>query len=198
VECNLDLWNGHRVQQVAGIPLRLPREERLLVHLAVHYAFNVLESNARLMHLLDIALLLRLRGTALDWDMILNDINASRAAPFCFLALELASRAGRCDLPGSVRSALRGTTPPGIVGWLDLKGVDDVGSMNLHHRERSLIYFLHWNMAAGWSEKASVLWYSLRTPWLEETGVGRWKSLVRRTGRRLHHLARALRTEGVR
>lgn len=198
VECNLDLWKGHRIQQVAGMPLRVPLEEKLLSHLAVHYAFNVLESNARLMHLLDIALLLRLRGTTLDWDMILNDIGASRVAPFCFLTLELAGRAGRCELPGRVRSALRQATPPGIVGWLGLRGVDDVASMNLHHRERSLIYFLHWNMAAEWPEKASVLLYSLRAPWLEEAGVGRWKSLIRRMGRRLHHLARGFHSDGVR
>ncbi len=191
IRCNLDLWKGERVLQMSGVTLQVPPEERLLVHLAVHYACNVLESNARLMHLLDIALLLRLRAAQLDWNMILDDIKGSRAAAFCFLALYLAGRLGGCDIPEGVLHELQDATPRGIVDWLCLKGLQDAASMSLRHRDRSLIYFLHWQMAAGCFETASVLFQSLRAPWSESTGLARWKTLGRRIFQRLHCLARA-------
>jgi hypothetical protein len=194
MESRLDLWRDLRVAEIAGVLLQVPAEERLLVHLAVHYACNVLECNARLMHLLDIALLLRLRGRDLDWDAILREISESCLAPFCFVALALAESTGGCNLSPRVRSHLRDATPSAVVSWLASRGLQDACSMNLRNRDRSLIYFLHWNMAAKWPEKIRVLFYSLRSPWLEGTGMGRVKSFVRRMGRRLQHLARVSRT----
>jgi hypothetical protein len=188
IESGLDLWRGERVVEVAGIPLPVPGEEQLLVHLAVHYACNVIECSARLMHLLDIVLLLRQCGSGLDWNAVLKTINENRLEPFCFLAFDLASRAGGCSLPRPVWSALRDNTPSRIVAWLESRAVQDVCSMGLRNRDRSLIYFLHWNMARNWPEKAAVLLHSVRGPWLEDTGLGRLRSLATRMHRRLQHL----------
>jgi hypothetical protein len=193
MECNLDLWRGCRDTELAGVPLHVPAEGQLLVHLAVHYACNVLECNARLMHLLDIILLLRHRGYGLHWDEILNTITERRLAPFCFVALDLAARAGDCSLPPKVWKTLKDATPSAIVAWLESRGLDDACSMNLHNRDRSLIYFLHWNMAVTWHERVRVLAHALRTPWLEGSGISRWVSLARRTRQRFQHLARAAR-----
>ncbi len=191
IKCNLDLWKGERALQMSGVTLRVPTEERLLVHLAVHYACNVLESNARLMHLLDIVLLLRLHAAHLNWSMIVAEIRESRAMTFCFLALDLAGRLGGCQIPERILKELRDATPRGIVDWLCMRGLQDAASMSLRHRDRRLIYFLHWQMAAGCFETASVLIYSLRAPWSESTGVARWKILGSRICQRLHCLARA-------
>jgi hypothetical protein len=193
MECNLDLWRDCRDTEIAGIPLLVPAEEQLLVHLAVHYACNVLESNARLMHLLDVILLLRRRGSGLHWDQILASVTESRLAPFCFVALDLAARAGDYCLPAKVNETLRDATPSAIVAWLESRGVEDACSMNLHNRDRSLIYFLHWNMAVTWHERVRVLAHALRTPWLEGSGISRWVSLAQRTRQRLRYLARAAR-----
>ncbi len=191
LECNLDLWEGSRLGEVAGVQLRAPSEESLLIHLAVHYACNVLESNARLMHLLDIMLVLDRRAGVLDWDMMLRKINDCRAAPFCFIALDLARQAGAVGIPAQFLGALAAATPPRIADWLARKGIEEAAAMNLRHRDRSLIHFLHWNMASGWSEKTCVLYHSLRSPWLEGTGMGRWKFLGRRLIERMHYLAQA-------
>ncbi len=196
LEGRLDLWEGCRVQMTAGVPVRVPQAERLLVHLATHYACNVLESNARLMHLLDIVLLLRTRGSALDWDSILEMIRECHSAPFCFIALELARRTGGCFVPNVIRTALREATPSRIVTWLEYQGTEKVASMNLRRRERKLIYFLHWHMAAGFLEKSSMLAYAFRSPWREATGPVRLRSVIRRMSERLHYLALGGRTEG--
>ena len=194
MESRLDLWQGGRVVEVGGVTLRVPAEEQLLVHLAVHYACNVLECSARLMHLLDIVLILRQRGSGLDWKTVVKIITENRLEPFCFVAFDLAARAGGCRIPSSALGALRDATPSRIVNWLELRGVHDVCSMSLRDRDRSLIYFLHWNMAKKWPEKASVLLHSVREPWLENTGLGRLRSLATRMSGRLRHLARAYRS----
>ncbi len=194
LECGLDLWRGKRVAEIGGITLNVPQEEQLLVHLAVHFACNVLECSARLMHLLDIMLLLRQRGSELAWDTIVGSIQRDRLEPFCFVTFDLAARVGGCRIPGRVRDVLRDATPSTVVRWLELSGAHDVCSMSLRNRDRSLIYFLHWNMAKNWIEKAGVLLDSVRRPLHEGAGLGRLRSLGVRMSGRLHHLAHASRT----
>ncbi len=196
MECRFDPWTGARLQQIAGIQLRLPSEEKLLIHLAVHYACNVLESNARLMHLLDIILLLRLRAAELNWESLWDDIKNCDTAAFCFLSFELARRVGEISIPETFWSTLRSSTPNGIVEWLSSRGIEDVGSINPRECNRSLIYLLHWNMAANWKERADILLFSLRTPWQERTGTGRLTTFANRMASRLIHLARASRKNG--
>ena len=192
LECEIQLWEGARTLACDGVMLRVPREEKLLVHLAVHYACNVLEANARLMHLLDLSLLLRRRSGALDWQLILYEAERSRARPFCFIALDLASRlAGDCLYPDRARDALRSATPRAMVDWVAMRGLEDVASMSIHHRRKSLIYFLHWNMARGLSEKAAMLSEAVRGPMRDEGGVGPWRSLASRMAQRFGELARA-------
>ncbi len=197
LRCDLDLWEGAQAAQVGGVPMLVPRDERLLVHLAVHYACNVLESNARLMHLLDIIRLLRRRSGELDWREVLHEVRRSRAAPFCYIALELARLAGGCAPEQRTLRALRCQTPRSIVDWLDRRGIDDVLGMNLRRRDRALIHFLHWNVAAGLLEKSRVLAWSLRTPWREQNRVSRWRHMARRLGERLYYVSHVSTPGGV-
>lgn len=188
VQCNLDLWGSQRVELIEGVRLKLPSDEKALVHFAVHYAFNVLEANARLMHLLDVSLLLNSRGRHIDWDGVLYDIRESRVERFCFVTLDLARRICNTEVPERVWSALRDATPRRIVQWLGSEGEGAALSMNLYQRDRSLIYFIHWAMASGWHERAQVLLYSLRNPWREGAATGRWKSLAQRMAQRIRFL----------
>jgi hypothetical protein len=189
LDCKLDLWPGHRWREIEGIAFRVPSDENTLVHLAVHYAFNVVEANARLMHLLDVALLLRERERELDWEEVLRHSVASRVAPFCFLTLDLSRRVCGTNIPEKIWRALRDLTPRQVVTWLGLDGAQAAHTMNLHHRERSLIYFLHWAMAPDWTQKLSVLSYSVQSPWQE----GRWRALAARMRQRVRHLLLHLR-----
>ncbi len=191
MDCRLDLWDGARIEPVSGVPLRVPSEEKLLVHLAVHYTCNLLESNARLMHLVDMSLLLERRGAGLDWDLILNEIEKSRVQSFCFVAFELASALRGLSLPVEARHELRRSSSPAIAGWLSANGLAHAGSMSVHRRDRSLIYFLHWHMAQNLPERAGMLLHSVRSPWHEASGAGRWKSVASRMAQRLNQMARA-------
>jgi hypothetical protein len=183
--CNLDLWKGCRLLEIEGVELQLPAEEKLLVQLAVHYAFNALESNARLMHLLDVALLVRLRGRDLNWPEILRDAHESQVASFCFLTLDLARRICGAEVPEQVWSDLRSGTPRRIVLWLGDKGVDAAIGMDLYRRDRSVIYHLHWGMATGWAERWRVLWYSVFSAWRQGKD---WMAFCRRMANRIRHL----------
>lgn len=188
VECNLSFWRGATDQHASGVAMAVPALEKTFVQLCVHYACNVLESNARLMHLLDVGLLLRSSGSSLDWSEVMRDIGASGVESFCFVTLDLARRICGAGTPDEIGRALRDVTPPGIARWLEVEGVDAAHAMNLYSRDPRRIYRLHWAMTAGWREKFEVLAYSVRNPWQERTGSGRLGYFLSRMLRRVQYL----------
>ena len=190
---SLDFWRDPRRLELSGFTFDCPREETVLVQLAVHYACNVLESSARLMHLLDVGLLLRARSHALDWAEVIHDIGVCRAAGFACVTLELARAVCGVEIPAGVRDELRRAAPSRIVKWLAEEGAADVASMNLHQRHPSIIYSLHWAMASGWRETAAVLLYAARSPWRQARGPKRIRTVLRRVFSRTHHLLSLLR-----
>ena len=185
---SIDLWEAHRTLECSGFELLVPSEEKLLVQLSVHYAFNALECNARLMHLLDVALLLRKSGPGLDWNVIMRDIYDCQVAPFCFLTLDLAGKICQSEVPARVLGRLRAATPVAIVRWLVAEGMEAAHGMSLYDRDRSHIYRLHWAMARDWRERANVLLYALISPWREAEGWSRLTAVARRMAIRLRHL----------
>ena len=186
----LDIWSATRDEVVEGISLRVLSWENVLVQLAVHYACNALESVARLMHLLDIALILRERADHIDWDQVLRSAKGGRLAAFCFLALGLACQVCRCELPSEVERALREATPAAIARWIDTDGPEEAGNMSIYQPDRSVTYFLHWSMAGRFGEKARVALSSLRRAWQQGRGFGRWTGFLGRNAERLRHIMR--------
>jgi hypothetical protein len=185
---SLDIWIDPRDCVIEDVSLRVPSEENLVIHLALHYACNALESNARLMHLLDVGLLLRRGATDLNWPRILRAIEGDGLQGFCYLTLELARQLCGSVVPPQVLSGLRQGTPRGIVGWLESKGLEDALAMSIYEPDRSLIYDLHWNMASSWHARLRLLIYALRTAWQAETGQNRWFGFIRRNLTRLRHI----------
>src|SRR5213083_2827209 len=113
----------------------------------------------------------------------------AHASPGCRAsAAPPARRICRSEIPDHLRHALRARTPERIVLWLETEGVQAAHTMNLYERDRNRIYFLHWAIASGWSEKLPVLWYSLVSPWHEGSGFGRLISFTRRMAQRTRHL----------
>lgn len=189
--CALDLWSTTRIEPVGGFALRVPSWENTVVQLSVHYSCNALESVARLMHLLDLALILRERADNIAWDQVLRSVTGGRLAAFCFFALGLACRVCRCELPSEVARALRQGTPQAIVGWIDTDGSEAARNMSIYRPNPSVIYFLHWNMAAGIREKARVALSSLRRSYAQGRGLSRWTAFLGRNAERLRHIVRA-------
>src|SRR5437667_11864325 len=103
----------------------------------------------------------------------------------------MARRILRIESQAHRRQALLARTPQKIVLWLETEGVQAAHTMNLYERDRNRIYFLHWAIASGWSEKLPVLWYSLVSPWHEGSGFGRLVPFTRRMAQRTRHLLRS-------
>ena len=123
-------------------------------------------------------------GNEISIGAVLHLADASHVAPFCFLTLDLSRRVCGSNIPEKIWRALRDRTPRQVVTWLGLEGAQAAHAMSLHHRERSLIYFLHWAMAPDWAQRLGVLSYSVESPWRE----GRWRALGERMQQRIRHL----------
>jgi len=182
-------WIGNsRLDESGEIPLRVLAPEHELLQLSVHYACNALESRARLMHLLDIGLLLRAGANQPDWDLFTRLAATGHLSRFCCLSLELARRLCRADVPGHALERLRSATPPRIVRWLEGPGPEAALGMSMYRPDRPVIYFLHWNMASDRKTRSRVLAFALRSAAGEARGFRRWAALFRRTAARLRHI----------
>jgi hypothetical protein len=187
----LDAWADHRWADLGAARLRVPSDEKLMVELTVHYAFNALEAHARLMHLVDVALLVAAAAATLEWERFLAEADRSRVGRFCFLTFELARAVCDCRIPDEIRGRLQRETPRAALRWLERSAAAAPLAMDLYARDRSAIYALHWAMASGWGERTEVLGYSLAEPWREAGRARRYGPFARRMAARLAELARS-------
>jgi len=191
VRSALDPWSDHRWAELGAARLRVPSDEKLLVELTVHYAFNALEAHARLMHLVDVALLAEVAAATLDWERFLAEADRSRVGRFCFLTLELARAVCDCRIPDEIRGRLQREIPRAVLRWLERSAAAAPLAMDLYARDRSAIYALHWAMASGWRERTEVLGYSLAEPWREAGRARRYGPFARRMAARLVEVTRS-------
>jgi hypothetical protein len=189
--CPFDITSDLRIDDPPDSCLGTLPDGKLIVQLAVHYACNALESNARLMHLLDVGLILRRCGHTLDWEEVLHFIEAGSLHGFCFLTLDLARRACGVEIPARIDQALRKRTPAGILNWLDCKGLASAAAMSMYDPDHSTIHYLHWHMAGNWIDLSHVLAFALSSAWNEERGLRRLPAFLRRNASRVSEVLRA-------
>ncbi|MBL8058411.1 MAG: nucleotidyltransferase family protein, partial [Anaerolineales bacterium] len=82
------LWARARTRPVAGRALRVLGDEDTLIHLAMHFAGHLVEREARLNQLLDLARFQA--GPPLDWDAVVRGSAQAGVDRFVFAALWLA------------------------------------------------------------------------------------------------------------
>ncbi len=134
-----DLWADARVRTVAGAPMRMLSNEKTFVHLAMHYAGHLIEREARLSQLLDVALYIKLTHT-LDWQRMLTVADESLYR-FIYASLLLAERIfGAPQPPAEIWQALEAATPVPFRQWLQAEGVTDALTTDFRRRHRGKDY----------------------------------------------------------
>ena len=92
------LWERASATQLRGAEVRLLSPEDTLLHLAIHRSRSAL----RLRFLCDVAELLRLHATVLDWDYLIGQARAAGARTALFFALALPAELLGAPLPTEV------------------------------------------------------------------------------------------------
>ncbi|MCC7353695.1 MAG: nucleotidyltransferase family protein [Anaerolineae bacterium] len=110
-------WERARPRRFLGVEaLMLPPSE-LLLHVAVHATFNVLNHTARLVHLADIRQLAQVVTTQGEWDDVTRGWGRSLVR-FAYPAIGLAAYSLPGSIPPPVLSALEAQVSPRLVRWV--------------------------------------------------------------------------------
>lgn len=159
----LDPWARAQTRTVAGIPMPVLGDEDTLVHLAMHFAGHLIEREARLNQLLDLA---RFQAsTSLDWDRVLAQSEAANISRFVYASLWLANVIYDAPLPPDAswkRFATR--TPPAFRRWLELHGAADVLTSDYRRKHKGRDYQLTFLAAASLRERIGILRFAALPP----------------------------------
>lgn len=160
-----DLWRDARTVSVAGEPLQLLSAENTLVHLAVHFAGHLVEGEARLNQLLDLARFAHRATAGLDWQRALAQARRANVGRFVYASLRLAGEVfGAPPPPGDVWQALEGQTPPAFRAWLERQGVAEVLSSDYRRRRRDRAYELTFLAANSAVERLGIIRFAALPP----------------------------------
>jgi hypothetical protein len=159
-----DPWPDSRVRGAAGREMRVLSDEDTLVHLAMHFAGHLVEREARLNQLLDLARFVE-RNPGLDWDRVLARSIAAGVGRFVYASLWLAHAVFGARLPPAQAWArMKAETPAAFRVWLAREGAQDVLHSNYRTRSRGADYALTFKAARSWKERLGILRFALAPP----------------------------------
>lgn len=159
-----DVWARAATRVVAGTPMQVLSDEDTLVHLSMHFAGHLVEREARLNQLLDLARFVA-PATALDWGASLRLAEAAGVSRFVYASLWLAREvfAAPCPPHGHWQSLAR-LTPPAFRRWLEAEGAADVLTSDYRQRSKGQDYRLTFLAARSAAERLGIARFALLPP----------------------------------
>ena len=151
---------------IADTPLQVLSDENMVIHLAMHFAGHLVEREARLNQLLDLARFAqRERATGLDWERIAARSALAGVGRFVYASLWLANQVFGSPLPpGAAWQKLRGLTPRRFCDWLEGQGVEDVLTADYRRREKGKDYRLTFLAANSLAERLGIVRFAALPP----------------------------------
>lgn len=160
-----DPWPTARNILVAGRPMPLLSLEDTLIHLAMHFAGHLVEREARLNQLLDLARFVKREQSYLNWVEVVTRAKQARVSRFVYASLGLASQIFGAPLPPEPFWAeLSAATPPPLRAWLTTHGPSDTLTADYRRREKGKDYRLTFLAATSLREKAGIIRFALLPP----------------------------------
>lgn len=160
-----DLWAGRRTCTVAGVPMQLLSREHTLIHLAVHFSGHLVERDARLNQLLDLARFLVQENDAVDWNEVVLQATMCGVSRFVFATVWLAGQVFAAPQPPpTVWQQLAQETPAGFRAWLLASGVGDVMLSDYRRDSRGQDYRLTFLAANSLSERLGIVRFAFLPP----------------------------------
>jgi hypothetical protein len=164
-----DVWRDAIKREVAGREMVVLSDEDTLVHLAMHFAGHLIEREARLNQLFDLAVFVS--QTALQWATILAKSKVAGVGRFVYGSLWLAHQIFGSPLPPvDVWAELATLTPRAFRCWLAESGKIDVLTSSYRQRHKGRDYELTFMAARSWSERLGIVRFAALPP-LEQLSV---------------------------
>ncbi|MCG3207409.1 MAG: hypothetical protein FOGNACKC_01009 [Anaerolineae bacterium] len=158
-------WANARAALVAGAPMQLLSRENTLVHLTMHFAGHLIERDARLNQLLDLARFVWREWAALDWAQVLAQAGEAGVARFVFASLALAHRIFAAPQPPPrIWQQLAAQTPAAFKEWLARQGPADVLTGDYRRAGPGQDYRLTFLAANSLRERAGIARFALLPP----------------------------------
>jgi len=159
-----DVWARAVTRTVAGVPMQVLSDEDTLVHLAMHFSGHLVEREARLNQLLDLARFVA-ATSALDWATSLALAQAAGVSRFVYASLWFAHDVYGAPLPPAPHwQALAAQTPPALRRWLAADGVADVLTTDYRVRGKGQDYKLTFLAARTLGERLGIARFALLPP----------------------------------
>jgi hypothetical protein len=159
-----DVWAQARTTTVAGVPMQLLAPEDMLIHLAMHFAGHLIEREARLNQLLDLARFVR-KSSPLDWQRMEAKMTQAGVTRFVYASLFLAHQIFDAPLPPPpVWQYLAAATPPAFRAWLSQHGPADVLTADYRHRHKGQDYRLTFLAAHSLAERLGIIRFAALPP----------------------------------
>jgi hypothetical protein len=159
-----DVWRRAVTRVVAGQPMQVLSDGDTLVHLAMHFAGHLVEREARLNQLLDLARFVA-QTPAVDWPSSLASAEAAGVSRFVYASLELAHDIFAAPLPPAQHwQRLAQLTPPAFRNWLEADGPVDVLTSDYRQRSKGQDYRLTFVAARSAAERLGIARFALLPP----------------------------------
>ena len=159
-----DVWPLAVTREVAGQPMRVLGDADTLVHLTMHFAGHMVEREARLNQLLDLARFVA-QSPALDWDQSLARAQHAGVGRFVYASLFLAADVFGMPLPPpAIWERLRAQTPAALAAWLETEGAADVLTSDYRQRAKGQDYRLTFLAARTARERLGIARFALVPP----------------------------------
>ncbi len=158
------VWARAATRQVAGTPMQVLSDEDTVVHLSMHFAGHLVEREARLNQLLDLARFVA-QAPALDWGLCVRLAEAAGVGRFVYASLWLAREVFGSPLPPAEHwQALARRTPPAFRRWLEAEGPADVLTSDYRQRRKGQDYRLTFLAAGSAGERLGIARFALLPP----------------------------------
>ena len=159
-----DVWADAQTRTVAGREMMVLSDEDAIVHLAMHFSVHLVEREARLNQLLDLARFVA-QPVEVKWERILSKASAANASRFVYAPLFLAHKIFASPLPpADVRGRLQSETPNALQAWLAEHGVEEVLTSNYRRRSKGKDYQLTFLAARSMRERLGIVRFAALPP----------------------------------
>ena len=159
-----DPWANVQTGLVAGHPMQLLSAEHTLLHLAMHFAGHLIEREARLNQLLDLARFVQ-QSPGLVWEQALAQAAQAHIGRFVYASLLLAHDIFGAPLPPApIWLQLARQTPLPFQRWLAEAGSGDVLTADYRRRAKGKDYQLTFLAATSLVERLGILRFAALPP----------------------------------